>query len=128
MASPASPLTGALPGLAAFGLHAGHDATVKLLGASLSPVQILSCAGTFSLPMLLAQLWHQGQAGALRPRLPRLTLARVAVTLVNGILGAYGFAHLPLAEACAVIFLMPLLISALAVPIPCEPCPRLHRP
>lgn len=121
MASPPSPLTGALLGLAAFGLYAGYDATVKFLGASLSPVQILFCAGAFSLPMLLAQLWAKGQAGALRPRLPRLTLARVAVTLVNGILGAYAFANLPLAEAYAVFFLMPLLIAALAVPILGEP-------
>lgn len=43
------------------------------------------------------------------------------MTLVNGILGAYAFANLPLAEAYAVFFLMPLLISALAVPILGEP-------
>jgi S-adenosylmethionine uptake transporter len=39
------------------------------------------------------------------------------VTLVNGMLGAYAFSVLPLAETYAVMFLMPLLIPALAWPV-----------
>ena len=90
-------------------------------------MQVLFCAGGFVLPMFLGQLVLTGQARNLWPVLPRWTLARIAVTLLNGTLGAYAFSVLPLAEAYAVFFLMPILISALAVPMLGEPMdgPRL---
>jgi S-adenosylmethionine uptake transporter len=121
MAIPQSPVIGALFGLAAFGLYACYDITIKFLGGTLNPMQVLFCAGGFALPMLLAQLFATGQGGRLWPVLPRWTAARVGVTLLNGTLGAYAFSVLPLAQAYAVFFLMPLLISAFAVPFLGEP-------
>ena len=114
-------LQGAALGLAAFGLYALYDTTIKFLGSAFSPVQILWCAGVFALPIVLAQVYLGSAKGGLRPLLLRWTLIRVACTLVNGILGAYAFSVLPLAEAYAVFFLMPLMISALAVPMLAEP-------
>lgn len=114
-------MAGALLGLAAFGLYALYDITIKFFGGVLNPMQVLFCAGAFALPLILGQLVLTGQARNLRPVLPRWTAARIAVTLLNGTLGAYAFSVLPLAEAYAVFFLMPLLISALAVPLLGEP-------
>lgn len=67
--------------------------------------------------MFLAHLLITGQGRGLKPVLPGWTAARIAVTLVNGMLGAYAFSVLPLAETYAVMFLMPLLIPALAWPV-----------
>ena len=125
MTSPQSPVIGALMGLAAFGLYSCYDITIKALaggtGGALNPMQVLFCAGAFALPMVLAQLVWTGQGGSLLPVLPRWTAFRIVVTLLNGTLGAYAFTVLPLAQCYAVFFLMPLLISGLAVPLLGEP-------
>jgi len=110
-------LAGALLGLAAFGLYAGYDVTIKFFGGILNPLQVLFCAAAFSAPMYLLHLLATGQGRNLWPEMPRWTLARIAVTLVNGVLGAYAFSVLPLAETYAIMFLMPVLISLLAWPV-----------
>ena len=122
MTSPQSPAIGALMGLAAFGLYSCYDITIKALAGgtdgALNPMQVLFCASAFALPIVLAQLVWTGQGGrALLPVRPGWTAFRSLVTLLNGTLGAYAFTVLPLAQCYAVFFLMPLLISALAVPL-----------
>lgn len=112
-----SPMRGALCGLGAFGLYALYDMKIKFLGADYSPVQILFYAGLFVLPMYLVQLRLDPAGGSLWPVLPRWTAARSAVVLVSGVLGAYGFSVLPLAECYAIFFLMPVLIALLAIPV-----------
>ena len=112
-------LRGALLGLTAFGLYALYDITIKYLGGSYSPLQVLFVAGSFALPMVLAQVLTLG--GGLAPVLPGWMALRVVVALLNGVLGAYAFAVLPLAEAYAVFFTMPLLIALLGVPMLGEP-------
>jgi S-adenosylmethionine uptake transporter len=113
-------LRGALFGMAAMGLYCLYDVAIKYLGGQYSPLQILFCAGLVFVPLILAQMvWSGG--GSLRPVLPLWTAARVAVALVNGVIGAYAFAVLPLAQTYAVFFLMPLMISLLAVPFLREP-------
>ena len=106
-------------GLAAFGLYSCYDITIKGLAGpgAIGPMQVLFCAGGFALPMVLAHLLLTGQGGSLLPVLPRWTAFRIVVTLLNGTLGAYAFTVLPLAQCYAVFFLMPLLISGLAVPL-----------
>ena len=112
-------LRGALPGLTAFGLYALYDVTTKYLGGAYSPLQVLFVAGSFALPMVLVQALTT--AGGLRPVLPVWMALRVVVALLNGVLGAFAFAVLPLAEAYAVFFTMPLLIALLGVPLLGEP-------
>jgi S-adenosylmethionine uptake transporter len=94
--------------------------TIKFLGGGYSPVQVLFCAGLFHVPLILAQLWLTGQARRIRPVMPGWTALRSGMALANGVLGAYAFSVLPLAQAYAVFFLMPLMISLLAVPLPGE--------
>jgi S-adenosylmethionine uptake transporter len=116
-ASPA--LRGALYALVAMALYCLYDVAIKQLGGSYSPVQILFCAGLFFVPLILGQLALGSRGGDrnLRPVWPLWMAIRVAATLVNGIVGAYAFATLPLAQCYAVFFLMPLMISLLAVPM-----------
>jgi S-adenosylmethionine uptake transporter len=114
-------LRGALLGLGAFGLYALYDMTIKLLGGDYSPAQILFFAMLFAVPALLIQILMSRDGGGLRPVMPGWTLARSAVALFNGVLGAYGFAVLPLAECYAIFFTMPLMIALLAVPLLREP-------
>jgi S-adenosylmethionine uptake transporter len=53
--------------------------------------------------------------GPLRPVLPRLMALRCIVVVVNGFLGTYAFANLPLAQAYAIFFTMPIFITLLSV-------------
>ncbi len=111
------PLGGALLGLAAMSVFAGYDISVKFLGASYSPFQIMFMTGIAAVPLVMAQMALDPQQGNFRPRNLRWTIIRVIVTLFNGLLGTYAFATLPLAQCYAIFFTMPLMISLLAVPM-----------
>lgn len=111
------PVAGALSALAAFGLYSGYDMAIKALGGALSPVQILFCAGIATFPLVMLRLMLSRETLSLWPIVPRWTAIRMGVVVLNGVLGAYAFAILPLAEAYAIFFLMPLMIALLAVPL-----------
>lgn len=107
---------GALLGLCSFGLYAFSDVTIKFMGQGISPVQIIFTASLFSLPFILVQAVTSAGGLALRPVFPRWTLIRVVLTLVNSVIVSYTFTKLPIAQAYAIFFCMPLLITLLAVP------------
>ena len=117
MPKPAPSLRGALFSVIAFSLYALNDITIKFLGGSYSPVQIVFFSSIAGLPLVIAHLMVDPVPGTLRPVLWRFTLARMAIVMVNGLLVAYAFARLPLSEAYAIFFLMPLFICVLAVPL-----------
>ena len=56
-------LRGASFGLAAMGLYCLYDVTIKYLGPSYSPMQILFCAGLVFVPLILVQMRLAPQAG-----------------------------------------------------------------
>jgi S-adenosylmethionine uptake transporter len=114
-------LRGALFGLAAMSLYAGYDISVKFLGGNYSAFQIMFFAFVFAVPLMMGQMAFDPTPGTYRPKLPRLTALRVVIAIVNGLLGTYAFATLPLAQCYAIFFTMPLLITLLAVPILGEP-------
>lgn len=118
-------LRGALFGLLGMAVYCLYDITIKFLGGSLSPMQILFCAGLVFVPLILLQI-ALGRSGGLRPVYPRLTLFRALISLFNAVIGAYAFAALPLAECYSVFFLMPLMIALLAVPVLGEPMDPLR--
>ena len=111
-----SPLRGALCSLAAFSLYALNDITIKFLGASYSPVQILFFSGMAGFPLIVIQMMADKEGGSLRPVLPGWTAARMLIGIVNGLLVSYAFATLPLSQSYAIFFTMPLIICVLAVP------------
>lgn len=102
------------------GLYCLYDVTIKFLGPSYSPMQVLFCAGLVFVPLILGQLRLSANR-SLRPVLPGWTALRVVISLLNATIGAYAFSVLPLAQCYAVFFLMPLMIAALAVPVLGEP-------
>lgn len=108
------PLRGALYSFAAFSLYGFSDITIKFLGSSYSAAQIVFFAGMASFPLILLQMIADKDIRSLRPVYPGWTALRVAIIIVNGLLVTYTFGALPLSQAYAIFFLMPLFVCLLA--------------
>ncbi len=113
--SPApSNLKGAALGLAAMGLFACADVTIKFLGAGYNPFQIIFFAGLMSVPLVAGMAMVDASAASLRPVRPGLMALRCVVVVLNGVFGTYAFATLPLAQCYAIFFTMPIFITLLS--------------
>jgi S-adenosylmethionine uptake transporter len=110
-------LNGALLSLAAFGLYATHDAVVKFLGAHYSPFQTIFFSVLLGFPFVTLMLMRDKTDGNLRPRQPMWVWIRTLAAIVSVVSGFYAFTVLPLAQAYAVFFAMPLMITLLAIPL-----------
>ncbi|WP_124109987.1 DMT family transporter [Palleronia sp. THAF1] len=110
-------LIGPLLALLSFGLYATHDAVVKLLGGSYSPIQIVFFSVLFAFPLATLLLMQEKSAATLRPVNPGWVALRTVAAVATGVSGFYAFTVLPLAEAYALIFASPLLITVLSIPI-----------
>jgi drug/metabolite transporter (DMT)-like permease len=110
-----SALKGAVCGLLGFGLFALADATIKFLGGTYSPVQIVAFAGLFTVP-LIGLLWLASPV-PLRPVYPGLMAVRTMALIGNGLLVTYTFTVMPLAQAYAIFFTLPLILTLLAWPL-----------
>ena len=117
MAPQQSNLQGALIGLAAMALFACSDATIKFLGGGYNPFQIIFFAGLMTFPLIAGLTIADPTADNLRPRRPKLMALRCVIVLINGSLGTYAFATLPLAQCYAIVFTMPIFIALLSVPV-----------
>lgn len=113
----ASNARGALLALLAFGVYSTHDAVVKTLGASYSPMQMVFFANLFGFPVVTVMMMRDRSEGNLRPRHPWWTLLRTVAALMSTTLAFYAFSVLPMAQTYALIFAAPLLITMLAVPV-----------
>ena len=118
MTSPASqrPHAAAAWMLAAGLLFACMDAGMKWISADYSPFQVATLRSVSALPLVALWVVLRGKAG---------TLLRVhwPLHLLRGLLGVgvmvgfvYGIARMPLSTAYAIVFVAPLMITALAVP------------
>lgn len=110
-------LRGALLSLGAFGVYATHDVVVKFLGESYSPFQIIFFSGLMGFPLVSIMLMSDRTDGNLIPRHPWWTLLRTVSAVLTGLGGFYAFSQLPLAQCYAIFFMMPILITLLAIPI-----------
>lgn len=108
-------LKGVLLGLAGFGLFSIADGTIKFLGGTYHPVQIVAFASLFMLP-LIGLLWLKDRP-RLRPVHPWLMALRTLALIANALLVTYAFTAMPLAQAYAIFFTMPLVLTLLAWPI-----------
>lgn len=106
-------LMGALLSLAAFAVYAANDNLIKYLGMY-NPFQIMFFSLAATLPLLLGQMALDPVQGNFRPKLPKWMAIRCAVTLVNSVCVVYAFGNLPLAQAYAIFFTLPLMITLLA--------------
>jgi len=117
MQAPQSNLRGALLALAAFGVYATHDAVVKFLGADYAPFQLVFFSTLLGFPLLTILLIRDRTDGNLRPKHPWWIAVRTFAAVLNVVAGFYAFSVLPLAQAYAVFFAMPLLITLMAIPL-----------
>jgi drug/metabolite transporter (DMT)-like permease len=104
-------------GALAFGLFSLMDALVKWLSAGYPVPQILVCNALFALVPVGAMVVRRGGLPQLRTRRLGLHLVRGLLGTTGGFLAFFAFSRLPLADAYAIIFATPLLITALSVPI-----------
>ena len=112
-----SNLKGVLLALLAFAIFATHDVIVKSLGASYGPFQIVFFSVLLGFPIVMIMLIGDTSDGNLRPRNPWWSLFRTVATVITGVSAFYAFSTLPLAQAYALLFATPLLITILSVPV-----------
>ena len=109
--------TGALLALAAFFVFSSHDALIKVLAATYSPVQIVFCIALFSFPLILAMVATDRASGTLLPRNPAWVWVRGLTVAGSSVCGFYAFSVLPMAQVYAILFGTPLMITLLSVPV-----------
>ncbi|MFN3646012.1 MAG: DMT family transporter [Gemmobacter sp.] len=109
--------TGALLALAAFFVFSSHDALIKVLAATYSPVQIVFCIALFGFPLILAMVATDRAAGTLLPRNPAWVWVRGLTVAGSSVCGFYAFSVLPMAQVYAILFGTPLMITLLSVPV-----------
>jgi len=107
--------------LAAVFLDSIVDAATKWLGQTYAPVQIVLLGQLFALVPIAVFVWRSGGLAALRTRRPFAHALRGGLLFASMLLFTMGLRGLPLAEAIAVSFTMPLFITALSGPLLGEP-------
>jgi len=108
---------GASMSLLAFAIFSTHDTVVKFLGENFSPFQIVFFAQLLSFPIVSVMLMRDRTDGNLVPRHPWWTALRTVAQVTTSVCVFYSFSVLPLAQAYAILFATPLLITLLAIPL-----------
>jgi drug/metabolite transporter (DMT)-like permease len=98
-------------------IYASHDVFIKFLGAHYSPFQTLFFAVLFSFPMVTFVLMQDETMANLRPKHPWWVLIRTLSSTMVGFTAFYAFSTLPLAETYSILFITPLLITVLSIPL-----------
>lgn len=114
---PHAPLRGIGLALVAFALLTAMDCSVKALGARYHVFQIVWLQTVVALAIMLAVTWRRGGWVRLRTRRPLLHLTRAVLSVFSITAVFYSYARLPLADVYAVSFTVPLLVTALSVPL-----------
>ena len=98
-------------------LFAFMDGGMKWLGADYPPLQVAALRGAIALPLVLAWILA-------RRRMHTLWRIHWPLHVLRGVLGiammagfVYGLARMPMTTAYSIVFVSPLLITALAVPL-----------
>ena len=112
-----SSLHGVFLSLVGFALYSTHDVVIKYLGSFYSPFQILFFSVLFSFPLITLYLVSNRRTGSLWPHYPSLMLLRVLAISLTGFCAFFAFSVLPLAQTYALLFLTPILITALSIPV-----------
>ncbi|MHA1569059.1 MAG: DMT family transporter, partial [Alphaproteobacteria bacterium] len=92
----------------------GMAATIKHLGQTIHPVELLFFRGAFGFVMMLPFAARVGVAGLRTDKL-RLYILRAMLTVFAGTCGFWAFKLIPLAEATAIIFSRPLFAMLIAI-------------
>ena len=114
------PLRGIALALVAITGIALSDALVKRLGADMHVVQVAWGRYAFYVIFMVVVLQRGRVLRYVRTASPRLQLLRGVIFLAATFLFFVAIQHLPLADAVAIEFVMPLLVVALASPLLAE--------
>jgi drug/metabolite transporter (DMT)-like permease len=93
------------------------NAAIKSLSAEYSLFELVFFRQFFALPVVLALLWRSGGASLLRTYMLKTHILRGVLGTLGTVGFFYGLARLPLADAIAIGFATPVLITALSMPI-----------
>jgi len=107
---------GVLLGFASYAAYAYSDAFVKLLGGSLPPYEVVffgALLGLSALPFIKrsGDRWRD----TVRATRPGLWAIRALAGAIGSIAAVIAFSHLPMPEAFALIFLLPIFVTVLSV-------------
>ena len=116
-ATPSPVLRAILMALGAYASFSLMDTLVKLLSERFHPVQLACFVATAGLIPAVASALLRGDPRALASRARRLQLARGLLMLLGGVAAFASYALLPLADAYAIGFTQPLIVTALAWPL-----------
>ena len=113
---------GVLLAFLTYALYSSSDALVKSLGGRMPVVEIVFFATLANFIVILClrppgERWRD----MFRPNHPKYVAIRAGCALIAGFGTALAYTTVPLAEAYALIFLAPLLVTLLSVPILGEP-------
>jgi drug/metabolite transporter (DMT)-like permease len=111
---PATPMAGIAMALCAFAMFTAMDTCIKLLGGRYHVLQVMFLNSVFALPAVAVIAAARGRLRLLWPRHWRLHLARWSISYLATIAIFSSFPHLALADAYAILFTAPLLITALS--------------
>jgi drug/metabolite transporter (DMT)-like permease len=103
--------------LAAVAVLTVLDAAMKWLTPHYPPLQITALRGLTSLPILVAWVALSGGFRQVRSQRWKLHLLRGALSVLMLTCFIYTVGKMPLADAYAIFFVSPLLITALSVPL-----------
>lgn len=110
-------LKGIFLSLAGFAIYSTHDVFIKFLGGFYSPFQILFFSVLFSFPLVNFFIIGNPRTGSLWPHHPFQMTLRVVATSVSGFCAFYAFSVLPLPQTYALLFLTPIFITLLSIPV-----------
>lgn len=111
-------INGVAVGFLAYGLFSTADACIKALGGSMSVFEIIFfVTAAHFLTIGIAKPESERWRYIFHMHRPKLVLLRAACGVGAGLCSVYAFTTLPLAEAYALIFLMPAFATMLSIPI-----------
>ena len=102
--------------LSALSIYAFHDALIKYLGQYYSVIQIVFFAALFTFPLFSIWLLSVNKLTTLKPTHPWALCFRSLAMVINILTAFYAFQVLPLAQAYALLFTAPLIVTALSGP------------
>jgi len=117
LAAPRGGAAGVLIAMLANFLFTSSDAIVKSLTSSYSVFQIIIMQVAFACIPLAVMLARDGTLTRLHVRHPRLVLARGVLAGLGTIFAFTAFSRLPLAEAYAIQFCIPIAVTVASVPL-----------
>jgi drug/metabolite transporter (DMT)-like permease len=120
-ARPHNPARGIMFTAMAMALFPLSDATVKWLSGDYHVLQLLFVRSLFVFVPTLFFLYHAGGFKMLRSKRKKLLAVRGVLAVCSWSLYLFGISRMPLADATAVFFSAPLIMTVLSMPLLGEP-------